>query len=201
MDPLSISAAVIAFLGAANATFRAISNVRNVRSELCGLLNEITDINLVLCHASDLVQSADSTNISSATHEHLLKLCTDGKDKIDQIRTHVDDVSGGPAGKEDDDARQSISKHARMKWIKKKRAINDLRDELRELRHNITACVGEMTRYVRITQTILRWTQNRFIVLIIMALASICDALSWRWKEFSWSPWKLACSAQRNTKP
>lgn len=173
MDPLSISAAVIAFLGASNATVRAILNVRNARTELYGLLNEIADINLVLCHASDLVQDSDNTISSSTTYGHLLKLCTNSKDKIDQIHTHINHISGDLASNNDEDARQKFSARARMKWIKEKHLINDLRDELRELRHNISTCVGEITRFV--TSLILTWKFARSSDY--HDIASMCNAL------------------------
>lgn len=145
MDPLSITASIIAVLGAASAIITTISNLKNAPAEFTALFNELTAIRVVCCNARDLVDVSRVQDVSIDGHLELLeKLSHRAEAKLNEIHELVrTDLTNAQKGG-DDVAHPPKVTH--MRWVKTKSRLRQLREELREIRSLFIPCVGNITR-------------------------------------------------------
>ena len=141
MDPLSITASVIACAGAAKGTIKALQKIRtytNSSQEIDTLIHDLQDIQALLQGASELIVNA---NFSPSKEQFLTQQVTRLGDKIaelDQVinapRHHVPGVSE--------------ERHARFSWVKYETRISLLRNDLVDAKTNLTNALTFITAYL-----------------------------------------------------
>ena len=136
-DPLSITASVIAIIGAAEGVtkiFEKLRNIENAPSELLALFNEVADLTLVLRSVQNFIrsQNAHGPQISQDQLQHLSELVDKAKNKVLQLEEFMEYRLVKP------DSTSKNIKVARQEWMKAKRTIKEFKQNLRDIRQNIT---------------------------------------------------------------
>ncbi|RYP71212.1 hypothetical protein DL769_004732 [Monosporascus sp. CRB-8-3] len=144
MDPLSITASVIAVVGAAQKCAQGIAMLREFQEapeQLAALNNEVSDLELVLSHASSIGQQP-----SDDQHSSLLALSTQveraGK-QLHALRTLIEQhlVRHGKKGN---------TKVTRIGWIRERNRIAQMQRELRSTRLNISTALGVISSILQV---------------------------------------------------
>ena len=140
-DPLSIIASIIAVIGAAEGvtkTFQKIKNIRKAPSELLALINEVSDLRIVLANTeSHLNQNAVTSKSQPLNHlQHLAVLLQRAKNQLLQL----DELTQYRLIKAD--SRLESMKVSRREWATSKDTIENFRRSLRDIRLNI---IGQMS--------------------------------------------------------
>ena len=141
MDPLSLTASIMAVLGAGGSVASSIERIislRNAPDAILALNNEISDFQLVVGMIQESLQdyesqdSADSTpyaeNLESVlvrAREKLLEL-----DMLIQYRLTTPGSQGGLN---------------RIAWVLEQRKVKMIHDEIRSIRINLVAMIGALT--------------------------------------------------------
>ena len=85
-DPLSITASIIAVVGAAEGVGKTINKIRSFReapNELLSLINEISDLRIVLGDIQgNLSQNASSISLQREQSEHMSTLLNRAKEQL-----------------------------------------------------------------------------------------------------------------------
>lgn len=146
MDPLSITAGVVACGGAAKGTMKVLQKIRsytNSSQEIDTLIYDLKDIQALLQRTSELIVNAD---LSPSKEQFLAQQVTRLGDKIaklDQVinapRHHIPGVSE--------------ERHARFSWVKHERKIKLLRNDLVDAKTNVTNALTFITAYFSPTYT------------------------------------------------
>ena len=136
-DPLSITASIIAVLGAAEGVTKMVGKLKSIQhapTELLALLNEIADLTLVLRHVQNFVrsQSARSPISNQDQFQHLSTLIDKAKEKVLRLDELIEYRLVKP-----DSTPQSI-KILRLEWVKARRPLKDFQQSLRDIRQNIS---------------------------------------------------------------
>ena len=94
-DPLSITASVIAILGAADSVGKVLSKIRLLNAssdELLALINEVSDFKVVLYDVGRNFRDPSMTNhpVTADQHAHLVDLIDRGKGILLQLEQMIE---------------------------------------------------------------------------------------------------------------
>ena len=139
-DPLSITASIIAVVGAAEGVTKTLAKIRNIRNapeELLALINEVSDLRIVFGDVQNYIQSTERSQTTSrlaTTNEvlqHMAILINRAKYKLLELDQLIQYRLMKP---------ESISNHikvSRREWTRAKTTIESFRQALRDIRLNI----------------------------------------------------------------
>ncbi|KEY68529.1 hypothetical protein S7711_08804 [Stachybotrys chartarum IBT 7711] len=133
MDPLSITASVIAIVGAGDKCLTKLRTLHHAPSEILCLMNEIGDLNIVLTQIITLYQQARNTGTESslAGLRSLFKRAENQVLELDAI------VQNG------------LAKYGALRngigWVRYKNQVTELQQSMRSTRLNLTTALGTAT--------------------------------------------------------
>ena len=134
-DPLSITASIIAVVGAAEGVTRTLSKIKSLRKapdELLALINEVSDLKIILRDVqSYIARNTQRPQISQEELDNISTLVNRAKDKLLELDKPIQYKLVKP---------ESISdqiKVSRREWIKAKNTIEKFQQGLRDIRLNI----------------------------------------------------------------
>ncbi|KAL9116909.1 MAG: hypothetical protein Q9187_006561 [Circinaria calcarea] len=135
-DPLSITASIVAVIGAARVitkTLGKIKNLRNAPNELLALFNEVSDLRIILEDLQHyILQNIERPQILQEELQHISILVDRAKDKLLELDEFIQYRLVKP---------ESISdqiKVSKRKWARAKDSIERFRQSLRDIRLNIS---------------------------------------------------------------
>ena len=136
-DPLSITASIIAILGAAEGVTKMVGKIKGIQdapTELLALLNEVADLTLVLRHVQNFTrsQSARSPQSLQDQCQHLSALVDRAREKVLRLEELIEYKLVKP-----DSTPESI-KISRLEWAKARRPLKEFQQSLRDIRQNIS---------------------------------------------------------------
>ena len=136
-DPLSISASIIALLGAAEGVRKVIGKIKHIQNgptKILALLNEISDLTLVLQNIQSFVQTQTAQSyIPQDQLRQLATLVDRAKNEVLQLEELIRTTFIRPNSNGD-----SI-KIFRREWLRAKPKIMEFQQNLRDIRLNITS--------------------------------------------------------------
>ena len=144
-DPLSITASIIAVLGAAEGLTKTLAKIRNIRNapeELLALINEISDLRIVIGDVQYYVQNAPKLLILQEPLQHMSILITRAKVKLLQTDELVQYRLMKPGSVVDQ------IKVSRREWARSRVIIDSTQYNLRDIRLNIVAQLLVINSYV-----------------------------------------------------
>ena len=155
MDPLSVTASVIALLGAGGKIISLLSQLTAIKDapELARItLTEMHDISAALRHIQDFVKDTDKVPAERRQHirlEHLVAALTGCLTTYSELNAIVESLNIGSSG---------ISVSDRAKWIRKEARINTIVQRLQNHKSslNLMLSVLQSTSIVEIKQTVAR---------------------------------------------
>lgn len=131
-DPLSIVSGIVAVLQGADSLFDLLKKANRAywaaSDEVLALVNEISDIRLILNEHNNIVEQLN--HISEEPRIRLNQLLDETKKKILQIEILIQSIFTRPK----DLNETEISKFS---WVRKKSQVDKLRRELKDLRQSI----------------------------------------------------------------
>ena len=138
-DPLSITASIIAVMGAAEGVSKGFSKIKDFRrapDDFLALMNEISDLRIVLGDVERNTREAGRFSIPHEQTAHMLDLTQRAKDRLlelDQLVQYrlVKPAAGG-------------MRISRREWIIAKPTIVRFRESLRDVRLNLLTQMGSM---------------------------------------------------------
>ena len=136
-DPLSITASIIAVVGAAEGvtkTLAKIKSIRNAPDELLPLINEVSDLKIILSDMQNYItQNTQKPQISQQELRNISTLINRAKEKLLELDQLIQYRLVKP---------ESISdqiKVSRREWLRAKSTIEKFRQSLRDIKLNIMA--------------------------------------------------------------
>ncbi|KAL8704734.1 MAG: hypothetical protein Q9201_002118 [Fulgogasparrea decipioides] len=136
MDPLSIAAGVVTFMGACNAlasTIQKLHRLRNTPKELKELENEINDLKTCMGDINRLVQMHSGNGVELVCQTSLGVYVENARKKIQEIQKYLEHTLL------DTPSSRKIRASAWLKWQPE---FHRLRQELRDLRSEIGTCIS-----------------------------------------------------------
>ena len=146
-DPLSVTASIIAVLGAAEGVSKTLAKIRNLRhapEELLALINEVSDLRIILGDVQNYVRDNAGFPALQDTLQHLSVLLNRGKEKLLQLDELVQYRLTKPESVTDQ------IKVSRREWARAKTTIDTFRQDLRDIRLNIITQMVVMNSWVSI---------------------------------------------------
>ena len=134
MDPLSITASVIACGSAAKGTIKVLQKIKkyiNSSEEIDTLIHDLKDVQALLQGTSELIANAD---FSPAKEQFLTQQVVRLGDKIKEL----DQVIIDPRGENEE-------RQTRISWVKHERRIKSLRSDLIDAKTNVTNALTFIT--------------------------------------------------------
>ena len=138
MDPLSITASVIACGGAAKGTIRALQKIKtytNSSQDIDTLIQDLKDIQALLQGTSELIANAD---FSPSKEQFLTQQITRLGEKIGEL----DRVVNAPRHRSPG---VSEERRARLSWVKHEKKIKLLRNDLVDAKTNVANALTFIT--------------------------------------------------------
>ena len=136
-DPLSITASIIAVVGAAEGvtkTLAKIKSIRNAPDELLALINEVSDLRIILSDMQNyLTQNTQRPQISQEELQNISTLINRAKKKL----LELDQLIQYRLVKPESNSHQI--KVFRREWLRAKNTIEKFRQSLRDIKLNIMA--------------------------------------------------------------
>lgn len=143
MDPLSITVSVITLAGAASAVVKSLgklSGLRDAGDELCTLINEVSDLRLVLLEVDFVIREKQDKEVMPQAPISSLQAALDtarGKLlELDQL-VHYRLIRPQTTAKN--------FKPARVAWLKEKSRLKALQRSIRSSKIDLTALLGVIT--------------------------------------------------------
>ena len=134
-DGLSFAASIIAVLGAAEGLSKALSRVRRLRhapNELLALINEVSDLRIILGDVQTFaIQNESNPQLSRHHIQHLFVLVDRAKETLLELDKLIHFNLMKPQ------ASQTQIKVAKREWLKATPTIERFRHSLRDIRLNI----------------------------------------------------------------
>ena len=134
-DPLSITASIIAVVGAAEGitkTLAKFKSIRNAPDELLALINEVSDLNIILSNVqSYIIHNTQKPQISQEELQNISTLINRAKEKLLELDQLIQYQLVKPESIPD---RLKVS---RREWLRARGTIEKLRQSLRDIRLNI----------------------------------------------------------------
>ena len=150
-DPLSITASIIAVVGAAEGVTKMIAKIRNIRNapeELLALINEVSDLRIIFGDVQHYLQNAQRcqsmprvfTDLTEL--HHMFILINRAKYKLLELDELIQYRLTKP---------ESIADHvkvSRREWARSKTTIEGFRQSLRDIRLNVVSPMVIINSYV-----------------------------------------------------
>ena len=184
MDPLSISASIVALLGAARAAVNGLKKLRSIyhaSNNLLALFNELSDFQVVLgALSSAITQRADIPLESTLIGQNLAKLIDRAKIVTRKIKETTDAcVTESEAG----------PKISRRSWLRRQNSLKLLQEETRAINQSLstslsTAIYSDIRRIelrlegISVTTEAIRSTQGEHHNLDIHSIQSQQNAVT-----------------------
>ena len=134
-DPLSIITSVVTLIGTTDSILKTLQSFKDLRkapSEVLALVNEVTDLRVVLDNVSDYITEAEQTKLSDTKRlQHITTLIKRAEEHL----LKLDDVIHSAIGKSGPS--REGSKMWRIQWMKAKGPVEIIRQRLRDVRLNI----------------------------------------------------------------
>ena len=137
MDPLSFAASIIAVAALATKVTTSLLKLRDISNfpgRLYAIHNEVADLEVLLHHASSVVQSR-KTLLPSQVPGELTVAVEQANTKLQQLQTIIDDLIARCVG----DGKFITRTKA---WLTKRQQLEDLRDSLRVIKANLNVTLG-----------------------------------------------------------
>ena len=145
-DPLSIIASVVTLIGTADTILKTLQRFRNLRKapdEVLALINEVTDLQIVLDDVSGCLSEAGETSTSDTRRlQHMATLINRAKENMLQLEDIMRSVIGKYGSLRDD------WKMWRVRWVGAKDPVEVVRQNLRDVRLNIMTQMMVINTYV-----------------------------------------------------
>ena len=139
-DGLSVAASIIGVLSAIEGVSKVLSRVRNIFNapdEVLALLNEVSDLQIVLSDVQIyIVRSSSGARITEGHLQHLSVLVDRAKEKLLQLDERIQYHLIKPQSSR---AQITISKR---EWLKAATTIEKFRQSLRDIRLNVVAQIA-----------------------------------------------------------
>ena len=136
-DPLSIAASIIAVIGAAESVGKTLTKIRNIRntpSEVLALINEISDLRVILGDFEGYIaQNTASPQLLEKQLNHMSILLQRAKDRLLELDQLVEYRLLTP------ESRSDQIRVSRRKWARSQDTVKRFRRSLRDIRLNIVA--------------------------------------------------------------
>ena len=136
-DPLSLTASIIAVLGAAEGvgkTLKRIKNIYNAPTEVLALINEISDLRIILSDLQGYItQNTTRPQLPSEQLRHMSVLLQRAKDRLLELDQLVEYQLLKP------ESRSDHIRVSRREWAKAKETVGRFRQSLRDIRLDIVA--------------------------------------------------------------
>ena len=135
-DPLSITASIIAVVGAAEGvtkTLTKIKNIRNAPEELLALINEVSDLQIVLGDIQSYTQTMTISPPIQDAFQHLSVLIDRARNKLLQLDELIQYRLTKP------ESAVGRIKVSRREWATARTTIDNFRQSLRDIKLNIIA--------------------------------------------------------------
>jgi hypothetical protein len=147
MDPLSIAASAVTLAGAAGAivkTLQYLNSLRQCGGELHSLINEISDLRLVLLQIDLIARENENRDILptslTSTLQAILGTANSRLQELSQL-VHSRILCSQAPGQN--------SKISRVAWIKEKGRLRALQKNLKASKLDLTALIGVITWLAR----------------------------------------------------
>ena len=131
-DPLSITASIIAVIGAAEGVSKGFSKIKDIRkapSDLLALMNEVSDLSVILGDVESNIRHADRVPLPREQTAHMSALIQRAKDRLLELDQLIQFRLVKPA--------TDKIKISRREWTIAKPTITKLRESLRDIRLNL----------------------------------------------------------------
>lgn len=156
MDPLSIIASTIAIADAVGYGLEKLRDLYEANSEVCALINEVTDLKLVLLEARRSIEERKSyPQQYQGSIEKIANLLLPANDKLEELEKIVSD-----------ELTASRTLRTRIAWMRHKSKVNKILLALKEVRMNLPTIWGAANLYasqVSLKGCQLTMTQERFV--------------------------------------
>ncbi|KAJ4011039.1 hypothetical protein NW766_007671 [Fusarium irregulare] len=140
MDPLSITVATIAILELSNKIVHGLKRVYKAPDEVTALSNEIVDLRLVFETAEEAIRDSSVQYNNPDLVKGLITLTK--RTEATLVKIEAINEKLWPIHKVNSNGQAVISRTA---WLKERGTIRELRQQLRETRHNVHAALSAMT--------------------------------------------------------
>ena len=148
-DPLSISASIIAVLGAAEGIGKTLNKIRNIREapiELLALINEISDMKVVLSDTGNhFIQNISNMHLQREHSQHMTTLLDRAKEQLLQLDELVQYRLVRPGS-----TSQKVQL-SRREWTLATSTVQSFRETLRDTRLNKIAQMSVINAFVFMT--------------------------------------------------
>ena len=136
-DPLSITASIIAVVGAAEGvtkTISKISNLRNAPNQVLALINEVSDLRIILGDIhSYIIENTQRSQISQKRLQHTTIFVDRAREKLLQLDELIQYRLTKP------ESVPNQIKISRREWAGARATIERFQQDLRDIRLNIIA--------------------------------------------------------------
>ena len=147
-DPLSITASIIAVVGAAEGVTKTLSKIKNMRhapDELLALINEVSDLRIILSDIhSYIVENTERPQIPYERLQHVTIFVNRAKEKLLQLDELIQYRLTKPESVTDQ------IKISRREWARAKTTIERFQQNLRDIRLNIIAQMTVVNSFVEL---------------------------------------------------
>ena len=144
MDPLSLTASIIAVLGASGAITSTLDKTKVIRQApetIIALNNEISDLRLIVYETQRLLREnldRDPKGSESIVFaDEVAPVLIRGRDKLLELESLIEYTLTAP-GKN----ASGRSKLRKVAWIRQQQKVQSIKDEIRSFRMNLAAIVG-----------------------------------------------------------
>ncbi|KAL9017831.1 MAG: hypothetical protein Q9185_004846 [Variospora sp. 1 TL-2023] len=146
MDPISVAASLLTVLGAAATAGRALdrlSSLRHAPDHLVALVNEISDLRVVLHNVRDAVQGRAKTSQECGNVAYIVQRASQKMSELNRLiyGNLVKTPSSGCHSLGDDDT----IKASRTKFLRHSGKIRSLKDDIQELKMSLLIAMGTLT--------------------------------------------------------
>ena len=145
MDPLSVTASIIAFVGVSGQASRAIRKLAAVRGApdlVLALNNEITDLHLVITTLQDALQRQQLIAMPSSGYytsiTHSLQQALDKVQELESLYSRLKPITPNASG---------ILRLSSVKWLREQSKIRQMRDDLRTVELQLVGALGMLSLY------------------------------------------------------
>jgi hypothetical protein len=140
MDPLSLTASLIAIIGAATTVAKSLEDLRttlrDASNDLFSLINEISDLRIVLdAIAVVLKEWQDGQNPWPSTDMGLSHILASADRKLLELNNLVLSCLVNPNS-------TSLIQPARLKWLRERKRIKECRKGIRDRKQDLTTLLG-----------------------------------------------------------
>ena len=136
-DPLSITASIIAVVGAAEGVTRTLAKIKSLRNapnELLVLINEVSDLKIILDDMQNYIaQNTQRPQISQKELRNISTLINRAKEKLLELDQLIQYRLVKP------ESTLNQVKVSRREWLRAKNTIEKFRQSFRDIKLNIMA--------------------------------------------------------------